>query len=412
MRILMFTGKGGVGKTTVAAATAWKCAALGKKTVIMSTDTAHSLSDSFDTPIGEDLTKIGKNLWGIEIDVHEELKRNWGIIQSFIMAVLKRRGFDDVVGDELSVLPGMEELFSLLKMKEFHSAGKYDVLIIDCAPTGGTVRLLSFPDMVRWYMERVFNIKRQVLRVVRPVVKKISKLSLPIPSNPVEEISHLLPPDEVFSAVRDLYERIHGMKDILSDETQCSIRLVMNAERMVVKEAQRSYTYLNLFGFSTDAVVVNRMLSPKVTDHFFDEWKKTQDKLMKEIKELFDPLTILSAKLIDREVVGKELLMMLAEDIYGDDDPTRHYHVGKVIDVVETDGKFYLTVRLPFTEKSDLDVWVKDDELIIKLPNYRRNVLLPRVLSSLQVEEAKLADGKLTVKFGGGENERTKKRNS
>ena len=262
VRIILFTGKGGVGKTTIAAATAYRCAELGYKTLIYSTDAAHSLSDSFNKEIGRKRIAITHNLYAQEIDVNEELKKNWGPIKDFIKQFLKHRGLDNVIADELAVFPGMEEIFSMLELKERYVEGLFEVIIIDCAPTGETLRLLAGPDIAKWYMEKIFNIERTVFKAVRPMARHF--VDLPLPG------------DDVFESMESLYKNLVGIKEVLTDREVSSIRIVLNPEKMVIKESQRAYTFLNLFGYMVDAVIANRVLPAEVKDPYYGEWKKIQ----------------------------------------------------------------------------------------------------------------------------------------
>ncbi|MFH1625285.1 MAG: TRC40/GET3/ArsA family transport-energizing ATPase [Pseudomonadota bacterium] len=387
MRIILFTGKGGVGKTTISAATAVKCAKLGYKTLVISTDAAHSLADSFDMNVGNDPTYLAENLYGEEIDVNYEIARNWGPIQGFIEEFLRYRGFGNIIAEELSVFPGMEEAFSLLRLKDFYVKNEYDVVVIDCAPTGDTFRLLAFPDIAKWYMEKIFNIERTVFKAVRPVAKHF--VEMPLPS------------DSVFESMEGLYKNLMGMKELLTDPEISSIRLVINPEKMVIKESQRAYTFLNLFGFSVDAIIANRLLSEEVRDPFYSKWKEIQKVHMREAKESFRPLPILTATLLDQEVTGLELLSKTADDLYKRGNPTKIFYKEKPIDITESNGSYYLSVKLPFTAKENMEMWTKGDELVIKVNNYKRNILLPRILASLKVMDAKTEGGRLKIRFGG-----------
>lgn len=391
MRIILFTGKGGVGKTSIAAATAYRCAEMGYKTIIYSTDAAHSLSDSFNKEIGKKRVTISRNLYAQEIDVNEEIKRNWGPIKDFIQSFLKHRGFNDVIADELAIFPGMEEVFSMLELKERYVEGFFDVMIIDCAPTGETLRLLASPDIAKWYMEKIFNIERTVFKAVRPMARHF--VDIPLPG------------DDVFSSMENLYKNLIGMKDVLTDREVTSIRIVLNPEKMVIKESQRAYTFLNLFGYMVDAVIANRLLPKEVKDPYYSEWKKIQKTYMREIKSYFHPLPVLSSKLWNREVIGLALLAKMADELYGDDDPSQIYYKGKPIEITSSDGNYYLFLRLPFASKKDLDMWVKGDELIIQYKNFKRNIALPRALASKELRGVELKDKILKVKFGGDHDE-------
>jgi arsenite-transporting ATPase len=385
VRIILFTGKGGVGKTSIAAATALRSAQLGYKTIVMSTDAAHSLGDSFDIPVGSKPVKITNNLDAQEIDVYAELNANWGQIQEFIKDFLSRRGFDNLVAEELAIFPGMEELFSLVRIKNYYEKESYDVVIVDCAPTGGTIQMLSFPDIAKWYIRKIFPIQRNVARVARPVAKSVANIQLPT--------------DEVFASIKKLYTTIEGMREILTNKRQASIRLVLNPEKMVIKEAQRAYTYLNLFDFLVDAIIVNRVLPEEVNDSYFDRWQLVQQTHLQEIKTSFEPLPILKVKLFEEEVIGIEGLSQMADELYKDSDPIKLLYKDKPIKITQRNGNYLLSIKLPFVSKKNLNMWVHGEELIIKADNYKRNVVLPRTLAKLNLEEAKFEKEKLLINF-------------
>jgi arsenite-transporting ATPase len=357
MRVILFTGKGGVGKTSVAAATALRAAELGYRTIILSTDIAHSLSDSFDLQLGNEPRQITPNLWGQEIEIYQTMESYWGTIRKFVAALLAWRGMGDIVADEVAVLPGMEELANLLYISRYQEEGNHDVVIVDCAPTGETMRLLSFPEMMHWWMSRMFPIQRRVASVVRPVVKTLT--DIPMPSK------------EVFGAIEELFGEIDKIRELLTDCTQSSVRLVVNPEKMVVKEAQRSLTYLNLFGYCADAVVCNRII----------------------------PLPILDVPLMENEVVGLPMLKMMGEAIYGQTDPTGVLFQGRVQDIQKEDGGYVLNLALPFVSKEKVSLKHSYEELDIQVASYRRNVVLPQILRGLSVTEAKIDNGTLRIRF-------------
>ena len=386
MRIILYTGKGGVGKTTISAATAVRCAELGYKTIVMSTDPAHSLADSLNCKIGDKPKKVAENLTAEEINVNEELRTNWGRIQKYITKFLKSRGFEDLMAEEFAVLPGMEELFSLLKLKSYAENKSYDVAIIDCAPTASTVRMLSMPDVIRWYMDKFFDIERRIVKTVRPIAERIAKIPLPT--------------DDVYDSVENLFHKVEGMKDVLTDPKNASIRLVFNPEKMVIKESQRAYSYLNLFGFTVDSVIANRVYPEEISDPYFDRWREVQKKYLAEAKNVFDPLPMFMGKLFDREMVGRKLLHSLADDIFGDTDPAKVFYDKSPIKMRQIDSKYVMTIHLPGTQKKDLDIWAAGDELIIEVGNYRRNILLPRSLAQREVVEAKFRGDDLNIVFG------------
>jgi arsenite-transporting ATPase len=334
MRVILFTGKGGVGKTSVAAATALRAAEMGYKTIILSTDIAHSLSDSFDLQLGNEPRQISPNLWGQEIEIYQTMESYWGTIRKFVAALLAWRGMGDIVADEVAVLPGMEELANLLYISRYQEEGKHDVVIVDCAPTGETMRLLSFPEMMHWWMSRMFPIQRRVASVVRPVVGTFT--DIPVPSK------------EVFSAIEELFGEIDKIRELLTDCARSSVRLVLNPEKMVIKEAQRNLTYLNLFGYCADAIVCNRLIPEQVDDIYFKAWKQSQKKYRQLIEEGFSPLPILDVPLLENEVVGLPMLKKMAEAIYGETDPTGVLFKGRVQDIQKEDGGYVLNLALPF----------------------------------------------------------------
>src|SRR6186997_3257741 len=283
MRVLLFTGKGGVGKTTVAAATAVRAAANGKRTLIMSTDPAHSLADAFEVVIGDTPTEITANLWAQQIDAQERLEDNWREIQDYMIQLMNWAGTETIQAEELTVIPGLDEIFALIDVKTHVESGAYDMLVVDCAPTAETLRLLSLPEIMNWYIERVFPVERRVVKTIRPIVSRMT--SLPIAG------------DQVFAAVERLHSNLDRVKQILTDEKVSSVRLVVNPEKMVIAEARRTYTYLGLFGYRVDAVVVNRIIPEEVTDPYFGKWKDIQAEHIKTVYESFDPVPILPVRL-------------------------------------------------------------------------------------------------------------------
>src|SRR6266498_1137544 len=285
MRILLFTGKGGVGKTTVAAATAVKAAAAGKRTLITSTDPAHSLADSFDTPIASRAQEIAPNLWAEQIDAQERLEANWRDIQEFVVAFLNWAGVDAIEAEELSVIPGLDEIFSLTDVKAHVDSGRFDLLVVDCAPTAETLRLLSLPEAMNWYIERIFPVERRVVKTIRPLLTKLT--SMPIAD------------DRIFAAIERLHRNLDGVRQLLTNDRMSTVRLVVNPEKMVIAEARRTYTYLSLFGYRVDAVVVNRIIPDEVDDPYFGKWKDIQAEHLRTVYESFDPIPILTCRLFD-----------------------------------------------------------------------------------------------------------------
>jgi len=386
VRVLLITGKGGVGKTTVAAATALRAADLGHRTLVVSTDPAHSLADAFDLPLGDDPQPVVGRLWGQQIDAQRRLERYWGTVRDYLTDLFDWGGLSAIEAEELLVFPGMEELFALDEVQDHVRSGRYDLVVVDCAPTAETLRLLSLPDALSWYMEKLFPMERRFAKVVRPVLSRV--VSVPLPG------------DEVFEAGEGFYARIDGVRRVLSNPEITSARLVVNLEKMVVGEARRTYTYLGLFGYSSDAVVVNRILPDEVTDPYFERWRELQAAHLAEVEEGFADLAMLRLRLFDEEMVGVERLRTVGRELYGDRDPTE-----RLADVepfrIETNGDLVeLVMRVPFAERGDLDVLRSEDELYVTVGPYRRSMVLPDSLRRRTVRGAGLTDGVLRVRFG------------
>src|SRR3954447_2012387 len=386
MRVLLFTGKGGVGKTTVAASTAAAAARAGKRVMVMSTDPAHSLADSFDIEIGSETTELADNLWGQQIDAQSRLESNWREIQEYFIALMNWAGVDTIQAEELSVIPGLDEIFSLIDVKQHVESNRYDLLVVDCAPTAETLRLLSLPEIMNWYIERIFPVERRVVKTLRPLVTKIT--SLPIAD------------DRFFASVEKLHHNLDAVRRILIDETTSSVRLVVNPEKMVIAEARRTYTYLSLFGYRVDAVVVNRIIPDSVTDPYFLKWKDIQAEHLQTVRESFEPLPILTARLFDREMVGIPLLEEMGEEVYDADDATRILYREDPIRVRKVPGGYLLTMRLPFADRSDMDINRGGEELYVRVGSYKRNLVLPHTLQRLDVVEANFVDDELQIRFG------------
>jgi len=386
VRVLLFTGKGGVGKTTVAAATAVRAAGAGHRTLIMSTDPAHSLADSFDLPLTARAQEIAPNLFAEQIDAQERLEANWRDIQEFVIKFLNWAGVDAIEAEELSVIPGLDEIFSLTDVKHHVDSGNYDLLVVDCAPTAETLRLLSLPEAMNWYIERIFPVERRVVKTIRPLLTRITTM-------PIAD-------DRLFSAVERLHRNLDGVRQLLTNERMSSVRLVVNLEKMVIAEARRTYTYLSLFGYRVDAVVVNRILPDEVSDPYFGKWKDIQAEHLQTVRESFEPLPIIPVRLFDREMVGLDLLAEMGRELYGDeDDGTRLLHRDEPIRVRKRGTSYVLMMNLPFADRTDLDVFRKGDELFIRLGPYKRNLILPQTLQRLEVQDASFVEGRLEVRF-------------
>lgn len=390
MRIILYTGKGGVGKTSVAAATACLSAKSGRKTLVVSTDPAHSLGDSLDLQLSPEPVLIRENLWAQEIDTTHEVEKGWGKVQAYLTALFTAKTVKDIGTEELTVFPGMEDLLSLLRILQYYRENAFDVIIIDCAPTGETLSLLSFPDLLRWWMDKFFNVKRKMIKVVRPVVEPL--LGVPMPS------------DGVMNEIETIYNQLDEMREIFSDRNVTSIRIVVNPEKMVIKEAQRSFTYLNIYNFNIDAIVVNRVIPDDVKDDYFRVWKDIQAKYRTLIDESFSPIPIYRAPLFEREVVGLEMLDRMGETMFPDTDPISILYRTRTQNIEKDLDGYLLSIHMPFTEKHDVRLSQKADELIVRIGNVKRVLSLPRTLSSLTVNGAKFDAETLSIRFRGGRN--------
>jgi arsenite/tail-anchored protein-transporting ATPase len=386
VRVLLFTGKGGVGKTTVAAATAVRAAKAGVRTLIMSTDPAHSLADSFEVPIGNDPVQVIPGLWAQQIDAQDRLEENWREIQDYFVQVMNWAGTETLQAEELTVIPGLDEIFALIDVKNHVESGRYDVVVVDCAPTAETLRLLSLPEIMNWYIDRIFPVQRRVIRAVRPIVTRTT--SLPIAG------------DTVFAAVERLHRNLDAVKHILIDEKVSSVRLVVNPEKMVIAEARRTYTYLGLFGYRVDAVIANRIIPPDVTDPYFGKWKDIQAEHLATIHESFEPVPILEARLFDREMVGIGLLEEMGEEVYRDLDATAVLYRDDPIRVRKRGKGYVLGMRLPFVSRDDMDIHRRGEELYVRVGTYKRNLVLPQTLKSMSIREANFAGDRLEISFG------------
>ena len=391
MRILLYTGKGGVGKTTVAAATGLALAARGKRTLVMSVDAAHSLADAFDLPValtdrhrGEPVP-VAENLWIQEVDVTEEIGRHWKDISGYITTLLAVTGVEEVLAEELAIFPGMEEVSALLYVNQYAREGTYDVLILDCAPTGESLRFVSLPPTLDWYMKKLFRIERSLLRVARPVAEKVSDVPLP--------------PDRYFDNVESLARKLDGVDALLKNPKTTTVRLVTNAEKIVIRETQRAFMYFGLYGFTVDAVIVNRLLPDGMDDPFFDKWRRTQALFLKEARHYFDPVPLWTLPLRDDQVVGPAALAALAKDLYGDRDPAASYRGTAPYRFAKTGSGYVLSLEIPFVEKDAVELAVASGDLIVRIGNVRHHVPIPRTLAGLTPSAAKVEGGRLSVRF-------------
>jgi arsenite/tail-anchored protein-transporting ATPase len=396
-RTILYTGKGGVGKTSVATCTARACAASGLRTLVISTDPAHSLSESLGVELGSEPREAGDRLWGQHVSAQEEMERHWSGVQDWLGELFLERGLDRVSAEELTVPPGMDELFSLLRLQAAHKSGEWDSIVVDCAPTGETLRLLSFPDVARWWIEKVFPIERQFLAAAGPVVRSL--LDIPIPSH------------AVFADIRRLSENLIEMNEILRDRDRSTVRLVMTPDKMVIGEAMRTFTYLNLYGYLTDAVIVNRVF-PKDVGEYFAGWRKVQEEHLELVRSAFAPVPVLCAPYFEQEVVGAEMLDRLAGALFepgttgagstgGQLDPAAVLYASVTQELEVGEGQARLRVALPFTAKADVKLKKIGLELIVAVDGQKRTIMLPDALAGYRPTAARLDEGELEVTFNG-----------
>jgi len=384
MRIILYLGKGGVGKTTIAAATAVRSAALGKRTLVVSTDLAHSLADCFNTPLSSEPAVLASNLWAQEVNVLDEMRHSWGKVQEKLSQVLRKRGMDSVMAEELALIPGMDEIVSLLNIYRNARDGNFEVVIIDAAPTGETVRLLSMPDTFQWYAGRIggLNLKSTTLNFARPFIKAF------------------IPSGEVLDALQVLSERVKGLREVLGDPDISSYRPVVNPERMVIKEALRAETYLALFGYPIDAVICNRVIQAgNYADAFMQDLYRNQEKLRVQVHNTFAPLPIWEAPYYSREIIGITQLGELGQAIFGNTDPTQVFYRGPIQEVTRQGDTYVLRLPLPHVEMDKVLMTKKGDEMIIEIGNFKRDITLPAVLANQEAKVARFVNKALEIHF-------------
>jgi len=387
-RTILYTGKGGVGKTSVAAATARRCAAAGRRTIVLSTDPAHSLADVLGAPVGAQPAPVAgteDRLWAQQVEAGAELERNWAAVQEWVGGLLVERGVQRIAAEELTVPPGADELFSLLQLKAHRESGEWDTVIVDCAPTGETLRLLSFPDVARWWLDKVFGREHQLLAAARPLARTFFDVSLP--------------DERVLAEVQRLIGNLVAMDELLRDAATVSVRLVMNPDRMVVGEAMRTFTYLNLYGYLTDAVVVNRIF-PQEVGAYFGPWRELQQEQLALVESGFAPVPVLRAPFFDSEVVGSEMLDRLGDALFagGDAGAVMHAHVSQSLSM-DGDGAAQLRLELPFARKGDVSLKKIGSELIVGVDGQKRTIMLPSALAGYRPGSAAFTDGALVVSF-------------
>jgi len=392
MRILLFSGKGGVGKTSLAAATGVKLAQLNYRTLVMSIDPAHSLADAFDLDTDlfhvqtSDPLPINELLSIQELNIQKEIKRHWQEISSYVSSVLRTTGISGVEAEELAILPGMEELSAMMYINQYRREQRYDVIVLDAAPTAESMRFISMPTTLDWYMKHIFPFQRNLLKAVRPIANRVAPFELP--------------PDTYFGNIRDLFQKLEGVDDIMEDPQTTSVRLVTNAEKMVLRETQRAFVYFSLHGLTVDAVIVNRLLPEEVMDGWFNEWHVSQKTILHEIEDYFAPVPVKKVPLFEHEVLGKQRLEDLARVLYAEDeDPAAVTRTEKPYTFGKSDGLYEIRVLLPFATKGEVELFKKGDELVVQIGTFRRHIGLPRSMAALAPSRARLESKVLTVEM-------------
>jgi arsenite-transporting ATPase len=391
MRTLIFTGKGGVGKTSVAAATALRAADMGLRTLVMSTDPAHSLADSLDLegPLGPDPVRITSTLDALEVSIYHDIESNWGIVRQHFSQLMAEQGVEGILADEMSILPGMEEAFPLIRIKKHKDAGDYDLLVIDCAPTGETLRLLSAPESFKWAIGMLRGAEKYL---IKPLIRPMSRIT--------PGLNKVVAPSEVYEAVDDLFRQMEGVTETLANPLETSIRLVMNPEKMVIKESQRALTYLSMYGMTVDMVVVNKILPVDQDSGYLNHWKEIQQRYLQDVEQSFVPLPIRRVPYYAEEVVGLEKLRVMGEDIYGDIDPTAVLYREAPMDISKLhDGTYRVKLKLPFADVNQLDLFQNGDELVIQIGDFRRVITLPTSLAGQEAGQAEMDGDWLIVPF-------------
>src|SRR4051812_19669783 len=385
-RTILYTGKGGVGKTSVAAATARRCAAAGLETVVLSTDPAHSLGDALEASLGPGAEQVGDRLWAQQVSAQDELERNWSAVQEWLGEMLVERGVDRISAEELTVPPGMDELFSLLRIKHHHEEGRFDVVIVDCAPTGETLRLLSFPDVARWWLEKVFPARGALLAAARPIAGALLDVTLP--------------GEAVIADVERLVRNLIAMNEILRDRERVSVRLVMTPDRLVIDEARRTFTYLNLYGYLTDAIIVNRVF-PAEVGAYFGAWRERQQRHLADVEAAFAPVPVLRAPYFEEEVVGAPMLDRLGDAVFAGADVAAVLHRRLTQELEVGPDVARLRIDLPFADKGDISLKKIGLELVVRVDGHKRTLMLPPALGDFRPAGAAFEDGSLQVTFDG-----------
>ncbi len=392
MRIILFSGKGGVGKTTVSASTGFRLSQLGYKTIVVSLDPAHSLADAFDIPEDEKFKakglpiKINENLYIQEIDIQEEIDRYWGDVYRFLELLFNTTGLDEILAEELAILPGMEEVTSLLYVNKYYKEKEFDILLLDLPPTGESLRFVSMPTVLKWYMKKIFKTERMVMKVARPVVGRLTDVPLP--------------DESYFKALENFYEKLKGVDEVLIDPQVTSVRLVANPEKMVIKESQRAFMYFNLFGVNVDGVIVNKVIPEDAKDcTYLQRWIDIQKGYLKDMESFFSPVPVFKVPLLEEEVFGVDRLKLLSKLIYGDRDPAEVFFKEKPYEIYQEDGEYRIKLRAPFVTKDKVQLLKGEEEIIVRVGNFKSHILLPRKLRELEPIGAKIEKGYILVRL-------------
>ncbi len=391
MRIIFYTGKGGVGKTTISAATGLKLATLGYKTIVISLDVAHSLRDSFDNEehliaqSAEKQIRIADNLWIQEINVQDAIVEYWDEVYNYLRSLLNRSGLDTLVAEEIAVFPGMEEICALLYINQYVRENNYDVIILDCAPTGESLRFVSIPTTLEWYMNRIFKLERNLAKIAGPVIETVS--SVPIPK------------DAYFQNIQTLFDKLEGIDKILTDPKITTVRLVTNPEKIVIKETQRAFMYFCLYGLCIDAVIINRIFPDGVDVEFFEVWKQTQQHYIHEADNYFSDVPVWKVNLFGDQIIGEDGLRKLGDVLYADIDPAERFADESPYKFRKTNDVYQLTMQLPFLTKEEVNLTKQGDELIVTIGGFKRHVAIPRSLVGCKVSGAKLTGQQLVITF-------------
>ncbi len=386
MRLIIYNGKGGVGKTSVAAATARRCAKLGYRTMIMSVDTAHSLGDSLDVKLSAEIVHVEKNLDALELNIIHEMRTKWSSIKDYITAFMLSQGLEDISAEEMAILPGMEMAAALFYVLQFKDSGEYDVVILDTAPTGETLRLLSFPDVSNWYIDKIFGVIKRMVSIARATVGKV--LDIPLPSK------------EVMDSIEEIKDNMERVKEVLENPEETTIRLVLNPERMPINETMRSYTYLCLYNKTVECLIVNKVLPPDADGSFLKKKLEEQETYMEMIHQAFDPLKIFYAYQMQTELRGPEKLDELADMIFGESDPTEVYATTSPMHFETEKGIDKLFIKMPFVDHDQIELFRgQDNSIIINAGDQKRKVALPMTLNDAEMLGAEFDEESLVIRF-------------